>query len=230
MLLIALACVVFATPAEASERSEARAYLAALEAESVPSTAALVADYEFRAAYAEATCLNVVEQGVRDHGRELGILLLYAFYAVQGAYAAEAERSQRLDDRLAAIPTESLALRQGRADRRRSTRLLRNVADAASEDFCVEAAAWQAKGWKGASPSTRRVRAVIRRADEVPDRRLRPPLRVLARHGATPAQRRAFAGREPDALDAVDLEHDAVVRAIIETPRRPPDGPSVRRP
>ena len=167
-LLIALACLVTAAPAAASERSESRAYAAALKLDLVLAQAdydAWLADYRFRAGYVAATCLDVVKQGVRDHDRGIELFMLYTIYALRAPIASEQQWSRTVDDRLAAIPTRSRALRRGRAARRVETAALGAFLAAAPDDFCREIRDWQAKGWKGRSATLKRWRTLEAEGD-----------------------------------------------------------------
>ena len=161
-LLIALACLVAAAPAAASERSEARAYIAALQVDLAPTPAdyaAWLADYRFRAHYVAATCLDAAEEGARRHDRSSLLLLTYFMYAADALQGSRIAWSEAVDQRLAAIPTRSRVLRRGRLARRHDTAERRAVVAATPEDFCGEVRDWQAAGWKGRSPMQQRLRA-----------------------------------------------------------------------
>jgi hypothetical protein len=235
-LLIALACLVTAAPAAASERSEARAYAAALKVDLVPAQAdydAWLADYRFRAGYVAATCLDVVKQGVRDHDRGIELFMLYTIYALRAPIASEQQWSRTVDDRLAAIPTRSRALRRGRAARRVETAALGAFVAAAPDDFCREIRDWQAKGWKGRSASLKRWRTLEAEGDAGGRRaqRIVRAVQVLERHGATRRVVMAFTGTRPAPVDEPELPSDPVFEALEGEPEREsPGGGPTRRP
>ena len=235
-LLIALACLVTAAPAAASERSEARAYAAALKVDLVPTRAdydVWLADYRFRAGYVAATCLDVVKQGVRDHDRGAELFMLYTIYSLHAPIASEQRWSVTVDDRLAAIPTRSRALRRGRAARRVETAALGAFLAAAPVDFCREIRDWQAKGWKGRSASLKRWRTLEAEGDAGGRRaqRIVRAVQVLERHGAARRVVMAFTGTRPAPVDEPELPADPVLDAL-ETPadRESPGGGPTRRP
>jgi hypothetical protein len=231
-LLAALFCLLLAAPAAGSERSEAQRYAAAMHFETglTPEAAeALVAGIEARSAHVAATCMPSVEAAAKRARRRQTLSLLYTYHLGADVFATLAAWLAEGDDRLAAIRTRSVVLRRGRAARRGFTQFFRRMGELAPKDFCATVTAWEARGFKGEPPEAD---ALMERFLELFEGlRIGPwerAVKLLKRHGATRAERAAFAG-EPDWPELREPAKDPV--ADLLRPRREgSDGVGSRRP
>lgn len=216
LLLALVATVILAAPAAASERSEARALLAALEPEITLTPLeqeAIVTDYEARAAQVAATCMDDVRVAARKPVRTLDFLIPYSLHVAAAAHARTARWSADSRAALAAVRAASPVLRRAVAAR---ARLLRRAEELvlAPVDFCAELAAWRAGGWKGRTASSARFDDVtssplMRRLE----RRARMADPLLRRAGATKRQMNAWHG-EPGTPELREPK-DPVVAEIL---------------
>jgi hypothetical protein len=192
-LLVLAACLAAAAPAAASERSEARRYAKAMQPRIALTPAeadAIVADQVARTGHIASTCMPDVREAASDENRRPAVAFVYGFHAFDAYFRRQLAWLREGQERLATIPTRSRALRRGRAARAAGARILDDVLAATGGDFCAMLAAWKANGWAGELPAWEAA-ARLFGADGRPIRRA---TRVLRRHGATRAQRRAFAG------------------------------------
>ena len=212
-----LSCLALAAPAAASERSEARQYVAALQPklELTPEQAeAMVADYEARSAHIAATCLPSVKAAAKKDERAMLLLGIYYTHASVVAYDHGSTWSKETDERLAAIETGSRTLRRARAARAALTRSLDRTIAAAPADFCALVGAWEANGWKGRPPGSKPLFGAFDDADRLlAGRSMKRGVRLLRRNGATRAQILAFklVPRWPELRDPA---HDVVLDAL----------------
>jgi hypothetical protein len=135
---------------------------------------------------------------------------------------------EEADTRLAPIATRTPVLRRGRAQRRWFSGFARRMADLAPLDFCATVTRWERNGFKGRPPE---LKAFMELFQELfsPRVGVNAWLRAEARlkhHGATRAQRKAFAG-EPDWPEPRDPAPDPV--ADLLEPKRD-DGAGSRQP
>jgi hypothetical protein len=212
-----LSCLALAAPTAASERSEARRYVAALQPklELTPEQAeAMVADYEARSAHISATCLPSVKAAAKNDKRAFLLVGIYYTHASVASYDHASTWSKETDERLAAIETGSRTLRRARAARAALTRSLDGTIAAAPADFCAMVAAWQANGWKGRPPGSKPLFDEFEEADKLfAGRSMKRGARVLRRNGATRAQIRAFK-LKPRWPELRDPAHDVVLDAL----------------
>jgi hypothetical protein len=212
VLLVLVACVAAAAPAAASERSEARRYAKAMQPRITLTPAeadAIVADPGVRSSRIASTCMPTVREAASDENRRPAVVFVYVFHAYDAYYRRLLAWLREAEERLATIPTRSPALRRGRAERARGTRILDRVLATAGGDFCAILAAWQATGWAEEPPASKAATALL----AAPGGAIRRATRVFRRHGATRAQRRAFAGQA--AWPALEFpESDPVADAL----------------
>jgi hypothetical protein len=232
-LLTAFVALMAAAPAAASERSDARRFAAAMEPriELTPEEReALVAGVEARAAHVATTCLPSVKAAATQRERARTLAVVYGFHTYAGIVATIARWLAEGDARLAAIHTSSKTLRRARAGRADLTRFFVALGAAAPADFCAAVTAWEADGFKGDPPGTDAIFAAIEDLEPYSHLRLARGTRLLRRHGATRAQRRAFSGT-PRFPPLRDPAADPVEEALNMGPGReaPDDGPT-RRP
>jgi hypothetical protein len=236
-LLTIFACVAIAGPAAASERSEARQFAAAMQpglALTPEEAEAVVADYEARSAHVAATCLPAVKAAAKKADRALILGVVYSMHAYSATLKHMAVWLGEADARLAAIETDSRTLRRARAARAAITASFSELDAAMPADFCAMVTGWQAKRWKGDPPGSQALFETFDPSDDaaMTQRRMDRGSRLLRRHGATRAQRRAFNGipREPDLREPAP---DPVIEALGGEPapeRTSPDDGGRREP
>jgi hypothetical protein len=226
-LLTILVLLAAAAPAAASERSEARRYAAAMQPEIAVTPEegeALVADYEARSAHVAATCLPSVEAAAKKKDLRLLVALVYGFHASALAQQTQASWMAEADGRLAAITTRSRPLRRARAARRHRTAFVTGLGEV-TPDFCAFLSAWEAEGFKGRPAGLEPVLRLFEEIDERrgADRQMRRARTVLKRHGATRAERAAFAGN-PTWPELREPAPDPVAEALGYERESPDEG------
>jgi hypothetical protein len=229
-ILVALAA---AAPAAASERSEARRYAAAMQPLTLaPEEAeALVAGMEARSAHVAATCMPSVAAAAKRKSRRETLELLYGSHLAAESYRRMAAWMAEGDDRLAAVATRSTALRRGRAGRQVATDLLRGMSELAPKDFCATVTAWEARAFKGDPWEVKAlvglVFGVFAEIDKFES--WERATKLLERHGATRAQRRAFSG-ETDWIDDLREPAKDPVLDLLMPGRDSSEGVGTRQP
>jgi hypothetical protein len=187
LLAVVAALLVAAPPAGASERSEARRYVAALEAyvrASRPALVAAVPEYHTRRSAVAGDCLTVAADGVSEDAAGARILLDGWAWQVAPLAKAISAPAERLVRRLGAIPTRTRVLRRGRAAFARSVRTgfaPFPLADALPHGPCAALRAWQAAGWTSDPPAELApIDAAVRADDVQGDADVDPLFRAVA--------------------------------------------------
>jgi hypothetical protein len=179
--------LVAAPVADASKRSEARRYAAALRDYAKgerDAAAASAAAYRARSDAVAAGCLDVVREGARE--QFVAVVMLSTFWVVKPAAEAAQPHADRLVRRLARTPTRSRALRRARRAHARRNRDVARIPALVPADLCAVLREWQAAGWRTADrpASLAGGDAIESRIHERDDAAVARGARFLRRHGA----------------------------------------------
>jgi len=216
-----LASLLIAAPAaEASKRSEARRYAAAIrdymKAER-DAVAASTPAYHVRRDAVMAGCLDVVVDGAPH--QFLPIVLLNAYWAGRPVVEAIQPETDRLVRRLRGIPTRSRPLRRARRAHARRNRDFRRVPALLPDDLCAVLAEWQRAGWSDAAEpaSSEQLLALSNKRDEAAIER---GARFLRRHGVSDRVATVFEDGVDGGFESL-LEDDPVGKAMEDAVNRP---------
>ena len=212
-----LSCLLIGAPAaEASKRSEARRYAAAIGDYIKAEPAAIAAStpaYHVRRDAVAAGCLDVVVDGAPH--QFFSIVLLYAYWAARPVVESIQPETDRLVRRLRRIPTRSRPLRRARRAHARRNREFRRIPALLPDDLCAVLAEWQRAGWSDAAEpaSSEQLLALSNKVFERDEAAIERGAKFLRRHGVSGRVATVFEDGVDDGLDSL-LADDPVGQAI----------------